>query len=70
MSEPYSCRKAARRGFHLHAGLYPSNTFQKEQFVCCGGPFVTSYETMQTLVLIWNNTAAVERRPGELRSSI
>lgn len=63
MSELYSCRKAIQRGFHLHAGLYPSNTFQKEQFACCGGPFVTGNETMQTLILIWNNTAVVERRP-------
>lgn len=39
MSELYSCREAVRRRFHFHAGLYPSNTFQKEQFVCCGGAF-------------------------------
>lgn len=70
MSELYSCGNAIQRGFHLHTGPYPSNTFQKEQFVCCGGPFVTGNETMQTLILIWNNTAVVERRPGELCSSI
>lgn len=37
MAELYSCRKTIQRRFHFHAGLYPSNTFQKEQFVCYRG---------------------------------
>lgn len=70
MSEKYSCMKALQRGFHLHAGLYPSNTFEKQQFVCCRGAFVTSNETMQTPILIWNNSAVVELRPWVLCSFI
>lgn len=42
LSGLYSCGEATQRRFHLHAGLSPSNTFEKEQFcVRCGGPFVT-----------------------------
>lgn len=66
MLELYSCTKAIQRRIHLHAGLYPSNTFQKEQFSVLqgvsGGPLVTGNGTMQTLILIWNNTAVVEQR--------